>query len=172
MRLPLLVAAAILVAGCVSPASTAPPTTQPATIAGWALDCTLGSYEQARNASWGQTCEARASHNPGPKEETWIAINPKDPNNVVVGAKDLDPAASASCVWNGVFVTHDGGKTWKDVHIGGTYASRDPTSPFYGYACNTDPDFQFTSDGALHYGVEMYGFMSKDANGLAGGTPA
>jgi hypothetical protein len=71
-----------------------------------------------------------------------------------------------------VFVTHDGGLTWKDVVIGGSVESRDPTSPYYGYACNTDPDFQFTKDGALHYGVEMYGLGSQNAEGpLPKGTP-
>jgi hypothetical protein len=173
MRVPLALALmAVIVAGCITAPTTTTTPPAPASTGGWALDCALGSYEKAMNASWGQSCEARASHNPGPKEETWAEINPTDPNNVIVGAKDLDPAASAKCVWNGVFVTHDGGKTWKDVHIGGTYASRDPTSPFYGYACNTDPDFQFTKDGAVHYGVEMYGFLSPNSGGLAGGTPA
>ncbi|MEA3200625.1 MAG: hypothetical protein QOE90_2053 [Thermoplasmata archaeon] len=174
MRLALVLAAAILAAGCVSNSNNAPTPGAPqtASLGGWTIDCMLGSYERANNSSWAQTCEARGSHTPGQKQETWIAINPKNPNNVVIGAKDLNPESSAKCVWNGVAVTHDGGKTWKDVVIGGKYADRDPTSPYYGYACNTDPDFQFTSNGDLHYGVEMYGLLSKDANGLLGGTPA
>ncbi|MHB8585080.1 MAG: sialidase family protein [Thermoplasmatota archaeon] len=156
---PLWILAAIAaVAGCVTPTGLPSPSTHLATLStgGWTLDCSLGSYEHAMNASWGQTCEARASHTPGPKEETWIAINPTNPDNVVIGAKDLNPASSNHCVWNGVFVTHDGGKSWKDVVIGGAYKDRKPGDPTYGYACNTDPDFQFTKDGALHYGVEMY----------------
>src|SRR5581483_2311119 len=175
MRLPvpLLVVLVLGIAGCVTPTATPPSGgTTAASLNGWSIDCATGAASHAKNASWAQTCEARGSTTPGQKQETWIAINPKDPNNVVVGAKDLNPESSAQCVWNGLAVTHDGGKTWKDVVIGGKYADRDPTSPYYGYACNTDPDFQFTSDGALHYGVEMYGFGSKDANGLLGGTPA
>src|SRR5581483_1440802 len=169
-----LILSALVLAGCVSnngsnPSSTTP---LPASINGWSLDCGLGAIEHAQNATWGQSCEARASHTPGSKAETWIAVNPTNPQNVVVGAKDLNPANSKECVWNGVFVTHDGGKTWKDVVIGGSYESRQPTSPFYGYACNTDPDFQFTKDGALHYGVEMYGLGSQNAEGpLPKGTP-
>jgi hypothetical protein len=150
-----------LAAGCTQtgthPSTTTPAGPAPPALAGgWQLDCTLGGYEQARNASWGQACEARASHSPGPKEETWAQINPTDPRNVVVGAKDLNPASSDHCVWNGVFVTHDSGATWRDVTIGGTFASRGPTSPFYGYQCNTDPDFRFDAKGDLHYGIEMY----------------
>jgi hypothetical protein len=165
----------LMVAGCVSPGAKSPNGSTGSTASfadGWSLDCSIGAASKADNASWAQDCEARASHGPGPKEETWIAINPKDPNNVVIGAKDLNPANSKECVWNGVFVTHDGGKTWKDVVIGGTYASRTPDSPFYGYACNTDPDFQFTKDGLLHYGIEMYGLGSQNAEGvLPKGTP-
>jgi hypothetical protein len=166
-----VLALAAILSGCASHKTTTPaaPTQamleHPALAGGWQLDCLQGSYEQARNASWGQTCEARASHSAGPKEEMWIAVNPTDPKNVIVGTKDLNPESSAPddtghCVWNGVFVTHDGGESWKDVTIGGVYSERGPTSPFYGYACNTDPDFKFTKDGAVHYGVEMYGLCT------------
>ncbi len=126
-------------------------------LAGWQLDCTLGSYEHAMDDAWAQLCVARGSHTPGSKAEMWTAVNPKDPGNVVTGSKDLNPSSSPGCVWNGLAVTHDAGKTWKDVTIGGTYESRAPGSPFYGYWCNTDPDFRFTADGDLHYSVEMYG---------------
>jgi len=182
----LLLAAALsltILAGCASHAPAPPAAGTPqaaltgapdaagsaavAAATGWALDCTLGSYERAQNATWMQACEARASHTSGPKEETWAAVNPTDPDNVVIGAKDLNPDSSKGCVWNGVFSTHDGGKTWKDVTIGGTWASRqsDPTNPFFGYACNTDPMFQFTKDGALHYAIEEYNLAGQNAYG-------
>jgi hypothetical protein len=166
----ILALALALLAGCVAPATNLAPAATSGT-GGWTLDCALGSYEKALNASWGQACEARASHTQGPKEETWAAVNPTDPLNVVIGAKDLNPDSSKGCVWNGVFVTHDGGKTWKDVTIGGKYADRQPGSPFFGYACNTDPDFQFTKDGALHYGVEMYNLLGQNADGIAPKSP-
>ncbi|MCA1814250.1 MAG: glycoside hydrolase, partial [Halobacteriales archaeon] len=44
------------------------------------------------------------------------------------------------------------------------YADRQPGDPTYGYACNTDHMFQFTKDGALHYGVEMYNLLGSDAD--------
>ncbi|MHB8587033.1 MAG: exo-alpha-sialidase [Thermoplasmatota archaeon] len=165
-----------LLAGCVAftPGSQISPSAVPTAQAadgGWVVDCSLGSFEHATNASWAQRCEARASHTPGPKEETWAAVNPTNPLNVVIGAKDLNPASSKGCVWNGVFVTHDGGRSWKDVTIGGAYANRTPTSPFFGYACNTDPDFQFTKNGDLHFGVEMYNFLGQNAFGPTPVTP-
>ncbi|HUR69254.1 MAG TPA: sialidase family protein [Candidatus Thermoplasmatota archaeon] len=162
MRAILLLVGLVLAAGCFTPAPATQPSPEPSTLGGWTLDCAQGGYEKAMNASWAQPCEARTSHTAGSKSETWIAINPTDVDNVVAGVKDLNPESSPGCVWNGVFVTHDGGRTWKDVVIGGTFADRQPTEPWFGYACNTDPDFQFTSDGALHYGVELYGILGPN----------
>lgn len=154
-----------LLAGCSSPKPSS--AAEPDALSGWQLDCSLGPTSRAEaDPAWAQDCMARASKGPGAKQETWLAINPTDPLNVVIGAKDVDPEYSSKCVWNGVFVTHDGGKTWRDVHIGGTYAERqaDPTGPYFGYDCNTDPMFQFTADGALHYGVEVYHFLGTEYN--------
>ncbi|MEA3200877.1 MAG: hypothetical protein QOE90_2305 [Thermoplasmata archaeon] len=164
MRLALLVLA-LLSAGCASLAPGGAPPSQHAAIAGWTLDCGLGAFERANNSSWPQDCVARATHAPGHKQEIWLAINPTDPDNVVIGAKDLNPASSKDCVWNGLGVTHDGGRTWKDVTVGGTYDSRQPGSPWFGYACNTDPMFAFTKDGALHYVVEMYNLGGQNGYG-------
>jgi hypothetical protein len=136
----------------------------------WKLDCTLGAA--TGGTGWNQTCVARASHSPRTKAEMWVGINPTDPRNVVVAAKDLNPESSKDCVWNGLFVTKDGGATWTEVTIGGRFADRQPTSPFYGYDCNTDPMFRFTSDGTLHYGIEMYnleGAGTAVSGGAVGG---
>jgi hypothetical protein len=171
MRAPQLLAAlaALLLAGCATPAAPAPPG-GPGTplAAGWTLDCALGSFEAG---PWQQPCLARASHTEGSKSEIWLAVNPTDPANVVLGAKDNDPANSPECVWNGVFVTHDAGRTWRDVVIGGPYAQRQPTDPYFGYACNTDPMIAFSADGAVHYVVEMYNLGGQDSHGPLGPDP-
>ncbi len=156
-------------AGCSGPAATPSSSGTPSppgstALAGWQLDCTLGGYEAARSI-WGQTCEARASHTQGQKQEIWLAVNPTDANNVVIGAKDLNPALSNHCVWNGLFVTHDGGKHWNDTSPSGPYASRTSASPYYGYACNTDPMGAFTADGKLHWVVEMYNLAGSNGYG-------
>ncbi|MCA1812489.1 MAG: glycoside hydrolase [Halobacteriales archaeon] len=160
--LPLLV---IVLAGC-----TAPPPGPGANAAGWALDCGLGSAERVQGA-WLQDCEARASHTDGQKQEIWLGVNPKDARNVIIGAKDLNPQSSQSCVWNGVSVTHDGGRTWKDVVIGGTFASRQPGDPFFGYSCNTDPMLAFSADGTPHYVVELYNLAGPNGSGPLGPDP-
>jgi hypothetical protein len=167
--IPVLAVLALVLAGCGG--KTATPTTGPPALAGgWKLDCGMGAYERVRGP-WAQECEVRASHSEGQKQEIWLAINPTDARNVVIGAKDLNPAASGSCVWNGLFVTHDGGATWRDVIIGGPYGERTPDSPYYGYACNTDPMGVFTADGTLQWVVELYNFIGSDGNGPIGKDP-
>jgi hypothetical protein len=166
LRLAPVVLGLVLAAGCFGPAPPAP-------VRGWLLDCSLGAHERMlAGAAWAQDCEARASHTAGQKQEVWLAANPRDPDNVVIGAKDLNPDASAHCVWNGLFVTRDGGVSWKDVLIGGPYASRRPDSPYYGYACNTDPMGTFTADGTLYWVVELYNFAGSDGFGPAGADPS
>jgi hypothetical protein len=157
-------------AGCTSPSATSGDATTgyaPPLASGWRLDCSLGGFERAHNASWLQDCEARASHTQGQKQEIWLAVNPNDASNVVIGAKDLNPDLSNHCVWNGLFVTKDGGKTWTDTAPGGPYASRGANSPYYGYACNTDPMGAFTADGKLHWVVEIYNLGGTNGYGPA-----
>ncbi|MHB8633298.1 MAG: sialidase family protein [Thermoplasmatota archaeon] len=172
MRVPAALLLALAVAGCTTPPLSTSAPGVAALTSGWSLDCSLGAGERALGHVWPQSCEARATHTQRTKAEPWVAVNPKDPQNVVVGSKDMRPASSANCVWNGLGVTHDGGRTWKDVTIGGDYASRQPGSPFYGFACNTDAMFAFDASGALHFGVEMYnlaGSSDQDAAGTAVG---
>lgn len=154
-----VIAGVVLVAtlaGCVSTQDPPPP--DPTPPSGWALDCGIGNIEQALDPSWPHACAGRASHTPGYKTEVWLAVNPGDPGNVVIGAKEVETDASADCVWNAVSYTKDGGRTWDDLNIGGKYAERQPTDPWYGYACNTDPILQFSANGDVHYGVEVYNF--------------
>jgi hypothetical protein len=159
--------ATLVLAGCSSHSSNPTPGIAHPAVAGWSLDCGIGAYEKAQNASWMQTCEARASHTSGQKQEIWIAVNPKDPENVVIGAKDLYGAISNHCVWNGLAVTHDGGKSWIDTAPGGAFAARETASPYFGYACNTDPMGVFTADGILHWVVEMYNLAGTNGYGPA-----
>ncbi|HVL86934.1 MAG TPA: exo-alpha-sialidase [Candidatus Thermoplasmatota archaeon] len=147
---PLLVL--LLLAGCLAPGPSGDAPRAGAQPPAYAPDCSIAT------AGWAQGCAARASSTAGSKTELWAAVNPTDPRNVVLGAKDLNPDSTPNCVWNGLFVTKDGGRTWRDVVIGGRYADRGPTSPFFGYACNTDPMFAFAPDGTLFFNVELYEF--------------
>ncbi|MHB8605750.1 MAG: sialidase family protein [Thermoplasmatota archaeon] len=162
-----VLALAVVSSGCISNLNLKPASTADSLAAAvYKQDCAI------RTADWNDTCTARASHiDKGWQQEISTAVNPMDPGNVIIGSKEVGTDASENCVWNGLAVTKDGGKTWKDVHIGGDkFADRQPGSPYYGYACNTDPDVAFGPDGTAYYAVEMYNLGGPDSGGLLGVT--
>ena len=95
--------------------------------------------------------------------EVTIAVDPTNPRNIVGGAKDYFPTDAGQCVWDGVYVTHDGGRTpVHDRSFDGSpwRLTTDPTSfkPNYAsqYWCTTDPVAYFGSDGTLYYLLMAY----------------
>lgn len=96
--------------------------------------------------------------------EVTIAVNPTDPRNVVGGAKDYYPADAGECVWDGVYVTHDGGRTtYEDRSFDGSpwrLVDGDPSDFQFNYAsqfwCTTDPVAYFAVDGSLYYLLMAY----------------
>src|SRR5439155_22885721 len=94
--------------------------------------------------------------------EVTIAVNPQDPRQVVGGAKDYFPTDAGQCVWDGVYVSHDGGKTaFHDRSFDGSpwRLQSDPTSfkPNYAsqYWCTTDPVAYYSADGKAFYYLLM-----------------
>lgn len=96
--------------------------------------------------------------------EVTIAVNPADPRNVVGGAKDYYPPDAGECVWDGVYVTHDGfatetqdrsfdGSPWRLA--AGDLANFQPNyaSQFW---CTTDPVAYFDVNGKLYYLLMAY----------------
>jgi hypothetical protein len=57
----------------------------------------------------------------GPANEVTIAVNPKDPDNLIAGGKDytLGPSGNGYIVWSGYYWSEDGGKTWGNGLIWG-----------------------------------------------------
>ncbi|MHB8585313.1 MAG: sialidase family protein [Thermoplasmatota archaeon] len=95
--------------------------------------------------------------------EVSIAVNPKDPLNIVAGAKDYTAnSTGGQCVWDGVYVTKDGGETWKDYNIPGspwlllTNPSQFTPTAASTLWCATDPSIAFGPDGTLYYAVMAY----------------
>jgi hypothetical protein len=95
--------------------------------------------------------------------EVTIAVNPTNPQNIVGGAKDYYPDDAGECVWNGVYVTHDGGRTeYEDRSFDGSpwRALADPDSFQPNYAsqfwCTTDPVAYFNTEGTLYYLLMAY----------------
>lgn len=98
--------------------------------------------------------------------ELSIAVNPMDPLNIIATGKDYTPSAAGQCVWDGIYVTKDGGATWHNSNLVGSpwkaredvAAGRAPTlhetlSKFY---CATDPVVAFGPDGTAYWTVMPY----------------
>lgn len=95
--------------------------------------------------------------------EVTIAVNPTNPLNIVGGAKDYYPLDAGECVWDGVYVTHDGGATpYNDRSVDGSpwRALQDPASFKPNYAsqfwCTTDPVVYFSTKGTFYYLIMAY----------------
>lgn len=114
------------------------------------------------------TGDRRCNFNMTPDEgregnEVTIAVNPTDPRNIVGGAKDYYPADAGECVWDGVYVTHDGGRTtYEDRSFDGSpwrlAAGGDGFTPNYAssFWCTTDPVAYFDVNGRFYYLLMAY----------------
>lgn len=134
------------------------------------LDCRLAGDAEleganAVNASAPlDACNFKATWANGPANEVTIAVNPTDPLNIVAGAKDYTTAHTADqCVWDGVYWTKDGGKTWGNYNVPGspwqlvTQPTRfKPVPETSTHWCATDPVVDFGPDGTLYYALMGY----------------
>jgi len=96
------------------------------------------------------------------QNETPIAINPANPNNLITGANDWNN--EDGCAVNSSF---DGGKTWSatlpDGYLPGiTKYTNDPNVPGTGaYDAGGDPTIAFSPDGSVAYYVcQAFNFTS------------
>lgn len=114
----------------------------------------------------GQRCNFMMTPDEGREgNEVTIAVNPMDPRNVVGGAKDYYPPDAGECVWDGVYVTHDGAATpFEDRSFDGSpwriAQDLDPGDFQPNYAsqfwCTTDPVAYFDVNGKLYYLLMAY----------------
>ncbi|HET6405824.1 MAG TPA: sialidase family protein [Candidatus Thermoplasmatota archaeon] len=155
----------LLAAGCVAPAADTGAT--PASFAdGRAL---LACFEAACNF------EATTVNTEG--NEVTIAVNPTDPLNIVAGAKDYSPWTAGDCVWDGIYVTKDGGRTWINHHVPGSphllVGGNTSWQPTYAsqFWCTTDPVVAFGPDGTCYFSLMAYQADPITASKLGEGTP-
>jgi hypothetical protein len=96
----------------------------------------------------------------GPANEVTIAVNPKNPNNLIAGAKDytLGPSGSGYIVWSGYYWSTDGGKTWGNNLMG--YPNIDD-SILGVYDAISDPVVGFDGQGNAYYSGLMYKSRSE-----------
>ena len=80
--------------------------------------------------------------------ECAIAINPKNPDNIVAVGKDSNTPNGNT--WLGYYTSFDGGKTWEEHLIEGYPGSNDVASPLYGYDEAGDPGVDTDKDGNFY----------------------
>lgn len=142
MRSPLLVVLFLLAAGCVR----APDARE---LAGAVCD-------PAR-------CDLLATVDPPTRQanELSVAVNPRDPRNVIATGKDYTPGEAGDCTWAGIYTTKDGGRTWINQNVPGSPWKKlaDPSAPttmFSRFWCVTDPVVAFGPDGTAYWAVMPY----------------
>ena len=84
---------------------------------------------------------------PGQTTEPSIAVSRTDNNTIVVGANDLN--TPTGIVWCGHYVTHDGGKSWKQGLIGGY--PQGPRNALTGFRDTCDSNIVSDSKGNFYY---------------------
>ncbi len=110
--------------------------------------------------------EHRVTNNASPQNEVSIALNPRNPRNIVVGANDYRPGN----LWCGVYTSVDGGRTWIEQLV--------PRNGSLSLAeMSGDPSVAFDADGNAYVtciGVEGWSFVAiakSTDGGLTWGTP-
>ncbi|MHB8605936.1 MAG: hypothetical protein ACYDCK_11845 [Thermoplasmatota archaeon] len=165
MRLALFVTALFLatpiLAGCLAVPPKAPATNVstnlpplPAGAAPFSQLVCVGNVLAPLAGDHAKDCNYRASAPPaGPGAEVSIAVNPKDPSNLVGGSKDFTlpkPGCYMYNVWSGVYVSHDSGRTWNHSLLPG-YPGDARKTALSDYECASDPVVTFDKDGVVYY---------------------
>lgn len=88
------------------------------------------------------------------QNESSIAVNPTNPNNLIASSVDYRDDSST---W--VYVSDDGGKNWRNINLG---------KPFSEWRSTNDPSVAFNTDGV---GFLVYGGFGerKDSSGMSFG---
>ena len=104
-----------------------------------------------------------------PQNETTVAVNPRNPLNVVAGANDY----RVCCDFNGLndagmwaYFSFDGGSTWGNVQVPGFTAQTGGQGPFKRIDTAGDPAMAFGPDGTLYYANIVFSRVTF-ASGIA-----
>jgi hypothetical protein len=111
----------------------------------------------------GQSCNYDTLEEPEREgNEVTIAVNPADEGNVVAGAKDYYPESAGDCVWDGIYLTKDAGRTFDSRSLPGSpwLAMNNPDAfepnEASQYWCMSDPVIEFGPDGTMYYTFLAY----------------
>ncbi|MBW3583707.1 MAG: hypothetical protein KY455_11465 [Euryarchaeota archaeon] len=155
-----------MLSGCIADDPTNEPAAlplEPATLLCYPAD-TVAAKTSLATPDAEEACNLQATVDPVERQanELTIAVNPTDPENIIASGKDYNPADAGDCVWDGVYVTKDGGKTWKNSNLPGSNWRRlqDPSYPLHPelsrFWCATDPVLAFGPDGTAYWTVMPY----------------
>jgi hypothetical protein len=107
------------------------------------------------SANVNTSCELNAPHN-----ETSIAVNPTNPQNMIGGVNDYQLAANpggqyyvSETLLSRAHVTFDGGRTWTEY----------PLSANTAYGATGDPSVAFDADGHAYYATLGFRFTGLSA---------
>jgi hypothetical protein len=108
-----------------------------------------------------------------PSAETSVAVNPKDPKNIVASSNDLNTPSQD--VWLHYYTTKDGGKTWIDGIVPGYRGGPPSTLTGMGTACDPALGFDMNDNVYLagvgynrhgvHTGRSNMIFVARSSNG-------
>src|SRR6476661_617558 len=104
------------------------------------LPCTSNSGEVQQLAFPGNPLNVDASHECGSQSETFIAINPANPANVVAGSNEIQRLPMRS------IASFDGGTTFAGVDL-----PLPPARTNNGFDFGSDPSLAFDSNGNVYY---------------------
>ncbi|MGQ0537207.1 MAG: exo-alpha-sialidase [Methanobacteriota archaeon] len=155
-----LLLAPLLVAGCIGSGEDLTPSAGrsgvsiPASVTPFSQLLCSGDLLVDLSAAHDADCNFKATDGNGPAAEVFLVANPTDPLNLVGGSKDFTLGEDERCgkynVWSGVYVSRDGGRTWKHSLLPGHPGDTRKTA-LSDWACGSDPVLAFSSDGILYY---------------------
>jgi hypothetical protein len=104
-----------------------------------------------------------------PQNETAIAVDPTNPNHLVVGANDYRVCCNSTGTndatgW--VYVTFNGGATWTNVQAPGLTVQTGGTGLFQQFDAAGDPALAIGPDGTVYYANIVFN-RSSPATGIA-----
>ncbi len=107
-----------------------------------------------------------------PQNETTVAVNPTNANNVVAGANDYRVCCDFTGLNDGTgwaYYSFDGGATWHNVLVPGLTAETGGSGSFKRIDAAGDPAMAFGPDGTLYYANIVFSRTSF-ASGVAVST--
>lgn len=100
-----------------------------------------------------------------PQNETSIAVNPTNPNNLVAGANDyrvVSPATGLNDGTGWAYYSNDGGTTWGNVQLPGLTSQTGGTGSFKKFTSAGDPVLAFSPEGVVYYANILFNRNGND----------